>query len=202
MSLLYFNFYLSTLYNDTKFDMKSNPNTDELLELLRLRDRQGFSILYDRYSTALFGVICKIVKIEEEAENLLQDTFVKIWKNIELYNASKGSLFTWILNIARNTAIDFLRSKKHQQRSQSLSMDEYSTSKISANNHDNHEYIGVKDLVNKLDNPYRAVIDLVYFEGYTHEEAAEHLQIPLGTLKTRVRTAMRELRKWVTEDEY
>ena len=84
-------------------------NESELLELLRRQDRKAFNYLYDNYSDALYGVILKVVRTEETAQDLLQEIFVKIWKNIAQYDSSKGRLFTWMLNIARNTSIDYLR---------------------------------------------------------------------------------------------
>ena len=81
----------------------------ELVEMLRLQDRKAFSYLYDNYSDALYGVVLKLVRTEETAQDLLQEIFVKIWKNIAQYDVGKGRLFTWMLNIARNTSIDYLR---------------------------------------------------------------------------------------------
>src|SRR3712207_4079549 len=78
----------------------------ELVRLLRQREKRGFTLLYDHYSSALYGIIRKIVRSEELAQDVLQDAFVKIWRGIDSYDASKGTLFTWILNVARNTAID------------------------------------------------------------------------------------------------
>ena len=95
---------------------------EALVSLLQSKDERGFSILYDNYSSALYGVVLKIVRSEEVAADVMQDAFVKIWKNIEAYNRTKGTLFTWILNVARNTAIDRIRSQEFQnsQRNQDL----------------------------------------------------------------------------------
>jgi RNA polymerase sigma-70 factor (ECF subfamily) len=177
--------------------LKANIDTEELIQLLRKRDNGGFSILYDRYSTALFGIIFKITKDEAEAENLLQDTFVKIWKKIQDFNAEKGTLFTWMLNIARNTAIDYLRSKNYLQQANNQNIDSSVNMPIHLSNVVNIEFIGIRELVEKLEPIYQKAINMVYYEGYTHEEAAENLQIPLGTLKTRIRIAVRELKKLV-----
>ena len=83
----------------------------DFIEQLRQGDNGGFEILYDRYSAMLFGIILRVVNDNEDAENLLQDCFVKIWKNIASYDATKGRLATWMINVARNTAIDFYSLK-------------------------------------------------------------------------------------------
>jgi RNA polymerase sigma-70 factor, ECF subfamily len=175
----------------------SKIDINGLVELLQKRDNQGFSILYDRYSTALYGIIFKIVKDEEEAENLLQDTFVKIWKNIEKFQPEKGTLFTWMLNIARNTALDFLRSKGFSQQAKNQELENSVHTQITFSENINIETIGLLDLVKRLEPMYQQAIELVYLNGYTHEEAAEKLTIPLGTLKTRVRIGIRELKKMI-----
>ena len=160
------------------------------------------SFLYDNYSAALFGVIIRIVESQENAEDVLQEVFVKIWKNISSYDSSKGKLYTWLINIARNTAIDSLRVKGHKIKSQIQSIDnsvrrinkQYSTSI-------QPDHIGLKTLVNKMKPEYKQLIDKLYFEGYTQEEAAEELNIPLGTVKTRARAAISQLREFFLEKE-
>ena len=175
-----------------------NISDTQLVSLLQNKDRKGVSLLYDRYSAALYGVILRIVKAEDMAENVLQDTFVKIWKNIGSYDPSKGRLFTWMLNIARYAAIDFVRSKNYKQ--------DLKTKTIDVSVHTKHmqastviEGIGVREKVKKLELKYREVIDLIYFGGYTQAEVAEHLNLPLGTVKSRARIAIRELRKLFKE---
>jgi RNA polymerase sigma-70 factor (ECF subfamily) len=167
-----------------------------LLPLLKKRDEKAFSILYDNYCKALNGILCKIVKDEDEAENLLQDTFVKIWKRIDDYEFSKGTFFTWVLNIARNTGIDFLRSKtfSHYQKNQNLA--DYVGIEIQETPSFYLEHIGLKEMVEKLEPQYKQIIELLYYQGFTHYEASQQLNLPLGTVKTRSRIAIRELRKW------
>ena len=171
--------------------------TKENLTLLRQRDSRGFSWLYDNYGNTLLCVIFKIVNDHAIAENLLQDTFVKIWRNIEDFDIEKGALFTWIFNIARNTAIDYCRSKAHHQSRKNQNLDNLVYLEHSYYTQPNVNTIGVSDIVQRLDKEYREVIDLVYFNGFTQEEASEVLNIPLGTVKTRVRIAIRELRKMI-----
>ncbi|UFH54503.1 RNA polymerase sigma factor [Spirosoma sp. KNUC1025] len=168
-----------------------------LLEKLVQRDQQAFQWLYDQYSPALYGILLRIVREEEQAQDLLQDVFIKIWKNLDAYDASKGRLFTWMLNVARNTAIDSLRSRKTQPFSE-IRTDEENVRIIDqqhSTEQPNPEHIGIKDVVDKLRPERKQLIDLIYFGGYTHEEAADKLKLPLGTVKTRVRAALQELKE-------
>jgi RNA polymerase sigma-70 factor, ECF subfamily len=170
---------------------------DALVSLLQSKDERGFSILYDNYSSALYGVILKIVRSEEIAADVMQDAFVKIWKNIEGYNRSKGTLFTWILNVARNTAIDKIRSQEFQnsQKNQDLEtsinfIDNQGSSQFDV------DAIGIRKVVENLRPEHQQMIDLLYFQGYTQAEVSEEFNIPLGTVKTRVKAAVVQLRQY------
>jgi RNA polymerase sigma-70 factor, ECF subfamily len=170
---------------------------DALVSLLQSKDERGFSILYDNYSSALYGVILKIVRSEEIAADVMQDAFVKIWKNIEGYNRTKGTLFTWILNVARNTAIDRIRSQEFQnsQKNQDLEtsinfIDNQSSSQFDV------DAIGIRKVVENLRPEHQQMIDLLYFQGYTQAEVSEEFNIPLGTVKTRVKAAVVQLRQY------
>ncbi len=170
---------------------------DALVSLLQSKDQRGFSILYDNYSSALYGVILKIVRSEEIAADVMQDAFVKIWKNIEGYNRTKGTLFTWILNVARNTAIDRIRSQEFQNSQKNQDLDS------SINFIDNQgssqfdvDAIGIRKVVENLRPEHQQMIDLLYFQGYTQAEVAEEFNIPLGTVKTRVKAAVVQLRQY------
>jgi RNA polymerase sigma-70 factor, ECF subfamily len=172
----------------------------DLVLMLQSKDERGFSILYDNYSSALYGVILKIVRTEEIAADVMQDSFVKIWKNIEGYNRTKGTLFTWMLNVARNTAIDKIRSQDFQnsQRNQDLDsnveiIDNQASSQFDV------DAIGLKKVVENLRPEHRQMIDLLYFKGYTQAEVAEEFGIPLGTVKTRVKAAIVQLRQYFVE---
>lgn len=165
------------------------------MALLRQQDQRGFAILYDNYSAALYGVILKIVRTEETAADVMQDAFVKIWRNISSYERTKGSLFTWILNVARNTAIDKLRSQDYQQSLQNQPLDD-SVGMVERENpiETQVDALGVRGLVDQLKPEYRSIVELVYFQGYTQAEVADELAVPLGTVKTRVKAALGHLR--------
>lgn len=169
---------------------------DELVSLLKNKDIKAFDILYNNYSSSLFGVISRIIPAEEIAQDILQDVFVKIWKSTDMYDKSKGRLYTWMLNIARNSAIDYSRSKqfKSETKNQDIDNSVYEVNKQKSSSF-NTDVIGLKEEVSKLKDDYRILIDLIYFKGFTQEETAKELNIPLGTVKTRVRAAIIELRK-------
>lgn len=176
---------------------RSTPRFSEevLVGKLRQRDEPAFHTLYDQYAPALYGVILKIVRDEEAANDVLQDSFVKIWRNIPSYDAQKGRLFTWLLNIARNTAIDALRTNHGGQSIQTGSEIVDTIDRHQQTHQPNAETFDLSDKVKQLNPDRQTVIDLVYFHGYTHEEVAEKLNLPLGTVKTRVRSALQELKK-------
>lgn len=171
----------------------------ELVSLLKSRDSKAFSYLYDNYSGSLFTIIAQFVEDMDVANDVLQEVFINIWRKIETYDPAKGRLFTWMLNIARNAAIDTLRSKSYQntQKNQSLPENDNwaTTGKLSVLNIDN---IGLKKVVERLKKEYRVLIELAYFKGYTHEEIAQIEDIPLGTVKTRIRNALTQLRAYLT----
>jgi len=120
---------------------------------------------------------------------------VKIWKNGKSYDSSKGTLFTWMLNITRNTAIDKIRSKGYRKNGKNQILDHSVYNTESKNYGINPEVVGLKELLNNLDDKYKEVVDLIYFNGYTQKEVSEHLELPLGTVKSRIRIALRELRE-------
>lgn len=165
---------------------------EQLVDLLKTKSEQAFNVFYDNYSSALYGIILKIVNSEEAAQDVLQDSVIKIWKNFNTYDRSKGTLFTWVLNIARNTAIDYNRSKhvKHQIRMN----DELVSISQKQSVSNNFDYIGIEDVILSLKPEHQAILDILYFKGYTQEEASKELNLPLGTLKTRARTAINNLR--------
>lgn len=171
-----------------------------LVERLKKKEKEAMSLLYDHYSDALFGVISRIVKEEKIAEEVLNDTFLKIWNKIDAYDPGKGRLFTWMLQISRNLAIDKLRSKEYSQskKTEDLQNHVYPTSDAGTTRQ-NEEDIGVRDLLDHLREEERLVIDLVYFQGYTQSEIAKEKNIPLGSVKTRLRMAMQNLRKVLSE---
>jgi RNA polymerase sigma factor (sigma-70 family) len=130
---------------------KKHIAEEELIKLLRSRDREAFEYFYDRYSAAVYGVILKIVKIEELSEEVLQDAFLKFWDKIGDYDSEKGRLFTWMINITRNMAIDKIRSKEFKgiRKTDDIADNVHIFDEGYADQHKS-EHIGVKELIDKL----------------------------------------------------
>lgn len=154
--------------------------------------------MYDNYAGSLYTVICQVVDDVDSANDVLQEVFINIWRRIETYDPTRGRLFTWMLNIARNASIDVVRSKSYQNSLKNQTLQENSEVEIpgtmSSLNIDN---IGFKKVLERLKKEHRVLIDLAYFKGYTHEEIADIEGIPLGTVKTRIRNALIQLREYL-----
>jgi RNA polymerase sigma-70 factor (ECF subfamily) len=175
-------------------------NTEqELVLALKRRDNQAFSTLYDNYAGALYSIVKQIITDNAElAGDVLQEVFINIYRKIDTYDQTKGRLFTWMLNIARNASIDMLRSKSYQnsQKNQGLPENVYKGN-ASQSIQLNVDNIGLKKVLEKLRPEQRVLIELAYFKGFTHEEIAEMMSIPLGTVKTRIRHALLQLREYL-----
>jgi len=167
----------------------------ELVDLLKKKDQRAYNYLYDSYSGALYGVVIKVLGNREEAGDVLQESFIKIWKNIGNYDQNKGRLFTWMLQITRNTAIDFMRSGPIQKEKKTNRFDS-DASHIDQKNvtFTPTDHLGISQVVEGLRAEDKQIVDLAYFKGMTQHEIAEKLSIPLGTVKTRARKALIELR--------
>lgn len=180
------------------FDAVNNTATRDIEDIvMRVKngDQAAFGRLYDRYVAAIYGIVLKIVRSEDVAEDVLQDTFVKIWKNIHSYNSAKGTVFTWMLNIARNTAIDRLRKMQNLNKAKIQKQGEHVNNPDRQRSTINTNTIGLIDEVEKLSPEHRLMVEYIYFSGYTQQEVADELDMPLGTVKTRIRSAVGELRK-------
>lgn len=168
----------------------------ELVSALKAKDDQAFSYLYDHYSGSLYSIILQIVKIPEVADDVLQEVFINVWRKMDTYDHMKGRLFTWMLNISRNASIDMLRSKSYQnsQKNQEITDNVYGRDQVTQTSIDS---IGLTKFLGKLRPEQRVLIELAYFKGYTHDEIAEIEDIPLGTVKTRIRNALLQLREYL-----
>ncbi len=186
------------MYLNQPLTSKTTYSEQELVATLQQRNEQAFGYLYDNYSGALYGIVNSIVTDKEIANDVLQVVFVNIWRKIESYDPSKGRLFTWMLNIARNAAIDEVRSKgfRDSQKNQPLpeNVDIMTERTVTMPVYND---VGLKKVLSKLKEELRVLIDLSYFQGFTHEEISKALNIPLGTVKTRIRTALIQLRTMI-----
>jgi RNA polymerase sigma-70 factor (ECF subfamily) len=177
---------------------KITYSEQELVALLQQRNDHSFGYLYDNYSGALLGVVSAIVADQETARDVLQEVFVNIWRKIESYDPAKGRLFTWMINVARNAAIDKLRSRGYQDSLKNHSIQENAGTNISGTTTlPQVDDVGLKKVLTKLKEEHRVLIDLSYLQGYTHDEISKILDIPLGTVKTRIRSALIHLRTMI-----
>lgn len=176
--------------------MPTESHTNIILErFLLLREGshdKALKLLMDHYGDTMYGIVSHMIKDESAVEDVLQEGFVKVWKNIPHYDPSKSALFTWMNIIIRNTSIDFLR-RNSNSKIQNVDFAVFST--VDQIQKENTSDVGLVNQVDKLESKFKQMIDLVYFKGYTQQEIADELNIPLGTVKTRVNLALKSLRK-------
>ncbi|WP_299671811.1 sigma-70 family RNA polymerase sigma factor [uncultured Polaribacter sp.] len=169
--------------------------TDLLVLQFQQKDVKAYENLYNMYCKSISGVVNTIVKNDAVAQEITQDVFIKAWNKSDSYSSKKGRFFTWILNIARNAAIDYTRSKKYKQAKQNLNSDFFvDILETNSSLENTTDTIGLREFVKKLGDTCKSVIELLYFKGFTQKEASEELDIPLGTIKTRNRNCITELR--------
>lgn len=168
-------------------------NEAELVAMLKQRTQSAFNYLYDNYSASLYTVILSILQDKELANDTLQEVFIKIWKQIEQYNPEKGRLFTWMVNISRNAGIDVLRSKDYHSQKQNRELTENVYNAAGTVNIETDK-IGLRKVITNLKDDQKILVELAYFQGYTQDEISKLLNMPLGTVKTRLRSALIQLR--------
>jgi RNA polymerase sigma factor (sigma-70 family) len=168
-------------------------NEAELVGMLKQHTQSAFNYLYDNYSASLYTVILSILQDKELANDTLQEVFIKIWRQIEQYNPDKGRLFTWMVNISRNASIDILRSKDYHSQKQNRELTENVYNAAGTVNIETDK-IGLRKLISNLKDDQKILIELAYFQGYTQDEISKLLNMPLGTVKTRLRSALIQLR--------
>lgn len=165
-------------------------NDTRLIQQLKNKDESALSLLYDKYSGAIYGIILKMIRDEGKAQNLLQDTFMTVWEKAESYDATKGRFYTWVYRIAKNKTLNFLRKTDPLIQTDDFSVYKNKEEAISRDS----EYVELKGAINTLEAHHKAAIELVYFKGLTHREAHKEMNVPLGTFKSYVRQALKQLR--------
>ncbi|KAA5824127.1 RNA polymerase sigma factor [Algibacter amylolyticus] len=170
-----------------------SPIEKQIVTLLQNSDKKAISLLYENYADALLGVIKKVIADDDTAQDVLQETFVKIWRYAKKYDASKAKLFTWLYRIAYNSAIDKIRSQKNKTNNE-VQMETSTVYKVTSNEL-NQDVLDIKKHLSSLDTKYQIVINALFFEGMTQQEASDELEIPLGTIKSRLKIGLRELKK-------
>lgn len=174
-----------------------NPGLSEHDLVCAIRNRQpnAAASLYNMYSACLFGLIKRIINDEQQAQDVLQEAFVKIWFNIDKYDDTKGRLFTWMLNLTRNLAIDYHRSRLKVQITGLEDMEKLKPLFISIEPiYARCDSLSIRTSLRKLKPVESSILELLYFKGFTQAEVATILSIPLGTVKTHSRTALKKLR--------
>lgn len=156
------------------------------------------TLFYQKYRQSLYYFIWRVVRHKELAEDILQESMLKFWLSFATYDASRGRLFTWALNLSRNLAIDRLREARYRDAKRTTSLVEADCHQLVATHSFWPEHIGVRDWLTTLPASDRELMETLYFRGYTHLEASEHLQLPLGTVKSRVKRIIKKLAQEVT----
>jgi RNA polymerase sigma-70 factor (ECF subfamily) len=173
------------------------PGDVDLAERLRRRDPQALAELYDRYGRTAYSLILRVVRDATIAEDLVQETFLRVWNRVQGFDAARGALGPWLLAVARNRAIDYLRSVAGRER---VAVEFEETDHPALYCHMEQDILAadktrrVKAAMEKLPPNQRTVVELAYFEGLTQSEMAERIGQPLGTVKTWIRTALISLR--------
>ncbi len=171
----------------------------DYIQHIKNGDKTYFDKLYLDYSEVVYGHILRITRDEFAAQSVLQDTFLKVWNNINTYDETKGGFFAWIARIARNSALDVVRLKGFQQRKKTESFDIHvHNNKSDKLKNTNMDFESIKSMV---DDKYQEVLDMVYLQGYSQKEVSENLDIPLGTVKTRLRYAVNILREQLKDEK-
>ena len=162
-----------------------------LISQLQEGNTRALSALYDRYSGALYGVIVRICKNEAQAQDVLQECFVKIWENAKKYDSNKGKFYTWAYRIARNSALNALRNPSPLIQTEDLSVysNKAEPEEVSI------DLLELNGSLKQLDEHHQKALELVYFQGLTHREAHEEMDVPLGTFKSYVQQALKKLRE-------
>ncbi len=198
LTLLHVRVYFVNLCKlEKNYLQQQSPYSEvELIAALKSHKNDAYRQLYLNYRGTLYNNILQVIKDTETANDVLQEVFITIWQNIDKYDAEKGRLFTWLLKLTRNAAINKTRSKvyKSQQKNDDISnYVSFIENKTSV--HTPINQIGLRTQVHRLREDYKNVLELSYFEGFTQEEISKALNVPLGTVKTRLRNAIIDLRK-------
>lgn len=171
-----------------------------LIQQIAKQDREAFSQLYDRSFSLVFSLVMRMVKVRSDAEDLLQEVFVQVWRQASNYSAERGSPEAWIINIARSRAIDKIRSIRRMEKSFVLTDDPAraeSSENVESSAVESENRVTMNSALANLPEAQRKVLELAYFEGLTQSEIAERLAEPLGTVKTRIRAGLQRLREIV-----
>lgn len=172
----------------------TNTQEERIISLLKQNDQGVIQLIYEQYSHNLFNVIYRVVKDQNMAEDVFQEVMIKIWRKGHYFDRSKGSLYTWLVRVCKNAAIDKTRSKEYIKASKTSHPEEMRVEHTETKDANQEK---VQEMLTQLPEKQKRIVDMAYFQGYTQEEIAKKLEIPLGTVKTRIRLALKHLRKIV-----
>ena len=181
-----------------------NPGVDKvLLQLMKKRDEKSLEMLYERYSKLIYSLALRIVGAVSDAEEITQEVFLKLWENAGSYDSTKGSPFSWVMTVARRHAIDRIRSKSFRDKRNETTLDAVDNltgrMDVTSTVIMIEESQAIRKALNRLSSQDRVILELAYFEGLTHSEIASRLEQPLGTVKTRLRHGIMELKKIISD---
>ena len=168
-----------------------------LIEQIAKQDREAFSHFYDRFSTLVFTLAMRMLRARDDAEDLLQEVFVQVWRQAANYSQERGSPEAWIVNIARSRAIDKLRAKRRMEDAFVLTDDPAraeSPENVESQAAESEARLTMSNALANLPEAQRRVLELAYFDGLSQSEIADRLKEPLGTVKTRMRSGIQRLR--------
>src|SRR5215208_1241842 len=172
---------------------------EDLISMVEASDSEAFATLYDRHSRAAFSLAYRMIGDRQAAEDLAQDAFLKVWRGAGSYRAERGSVRTWILSIVHNRGIDQLRSHASRRRTQErveASAPRSQPSEAFAETWRNSQRDQLREALNTLPAEQLKILELVYFSGYTHVEISELVDVPLGTMKGRMRLGLKKMRDY------
>ena len=172
---------------------------EDLISLVQTRDAEAFAVLYDRHSRAAFSLAYRMMGERQAAEDLVQDALLKVWRSAGSYRSERGSVRTWLLSIVHNRGIDQLRSLGSRRRTQEkveASAPKSQPSEAFAESWRNAQREQVRQALRTLPQEQLKILELAYFSGYTHVEIAELLDLPLGTVKGRMRLGLKKMRDY------
>ncbi len=180
------------------FERHSVFSTEEIAAGLRLRDPAAVAYLYDMLGKKLYTVILAIVRDKQAAEDLVQDTFVKVCNSSQQFHGDTTALGAWLLAIGRHRAIDYIRANKRNGNEGAVSLDDHYHGDLLTTlrgfSFNAGDVESVREVIRRLPKEQRTVINMAYYEGMSHNEMADHLGVPLGTVKSWTRLALKRLR--------
>lgn len=174
----------------------------ELMRRIAKQDQAALAALYQRYAALIYGIAMRVLQNTVWAEEAMQDTFVKVWREPGKWNPDAGRLMSWLATVARYTAIDRLRKERRQPALKLAPLDDLPNVAATSGGIDDllwHDKQLLSTFMERLPTAQKQVIQLAFWQGMTHVEISEHLNVPLGTVKSRLQLGLQKLREMVRE---